>query len=101
MKYRYFVTTIRIYHEGKYELHDCRCIGFYEKISSARWVILHNSLDEQGYYKYAVIEKFGPGWYPDVKLEEWYQYKYVGKKRKVIKIDKPKRFAQTCNYGIG
>lgn len=98
MKSRYFVTTIRLYYDKQYNetCHDCRCIGFYERIVNARG-ILGKDLDEAGYYKYAVIEKFSPGWYPYSRSEEWYQFTRKGVKR----INKPKRFARVKSFGIG
>jgi len=94
----YFVTTIR--DVGAIDDRD-RCIGYYLSLKSARSVIKENSasLEECGFYQYAVIEAFGPGWYPNAEIEEW--YKFINKGAKVIKIKKPIQYREQCNFGIG
>lgn len=89
----YFLTTI-----GK---EDTRCIGYYISLEDARGTVKDccESLCEAGYYQYAIIEVFGPGWYPNAKIEEWYEFTDHGKK--VKKIKKPKQYANTCGFGIG
>ena len=93
----YFVTTIR--DVGAIDDHD-RCIGYYPSLKSARSVIKENSasLEESGFYQYAVIEAFGFGWYPQAKTEEWYQ---LHNGNTAIKIKKPKQYSNLCNFGIG
>ena len=88
----YFVSTM-----GEVD----RCIGYYKTLQYARDVVKHNckSLCEFGCYKYAVIEAFGPGWYPQAEIEEWYEF--VDKGTKAKKIEKPKRYGNQCNFGIG
>ena len=94
----YFLTTIRIEEKGGT---DCRCVGFYDELKVARDVLKKHSvmLGEQGWYKYAVIEAFSSGWYPCSEKEEWYQFR--DRDKKVVKIEKPKRFRNTCNFAIG
>lgn len=96
----YFVTTLR--RDGKFPpKNDNRCIGYYPKIEQARWLVIHNFdiLSENGWYQWAVIERFGPGWYNTDYFgqEEWYKFHKKGAR----KILKPKRFARVINFGIG
>ena len=94
----FFVTTVRCYKDGKFN--DCRCIGFYPTLKDARCVVTENweALAEAGWYQYAVIEKFGFGWYPYTGApEEWYQFTKTG----VKKIAKPKRWEKVGSFGIG
>jgi len=88
----YFVTTI-----DKDGL--ARCIGFYRSMKYARKIIKkkHDTLNEAGYYKYAVIEAFGWGWYPMAAKEEWYELKEKGAR----KVKKPTRYKNECNFGLG
>jgi len=89
----YFLTMI-----GK---EDTRCVGYYVSLGYARGTIecCCESLCEAGYYKYAIIEAFSPGWYPATKMEEWYEFIDHGKKIK--KIKKPKQYENICGFGIG
>ena len=93
MRKLYFVTTIKKKSEGS------RCIGYYLKLSQARAVITRNceSLHEAGWYQWAVIEVFGPGWYPNSYFEEWYKLH----KNKATKINKPETFKYISGFGIG
>jgi len=93
----YFLTTKR----DKGNDFDNRCVGYYTSIEGARKNVVGNaeSLCEAGYYQYAIIEAFGPGWYPNAKIEEWYEF--IDQGRKAKKIKKPKKYANTCNFGIG
>lgn len=95
----YFVTTMRD-KSDIFDSHD-RCIGYYTSIKGARNNIIGNaeSLCEAGYYQYAVIEAFGPGWYPQAEKEEW--YKFIDQGKKTLKINKPNKYGQMCNFGIG
>ena len=97
----FFVTTIRVHKKNNIFLNENRCIGFYPKLKDAREVIKEHSecLAESGYYKYAVIEKIGFGWYPTPELEEW--YKFTDKDKKAKEIKKPKEFKGFINWSIG
>lgn len=88
----YFVSTID--KDG-----HTRCIGFYRSMKDARKIVKkkHDTLDEAGYYKYAVIEAFGWGWYPSAVKEEWYELKKNGAK----KVKKPARYKNEGNFGLG
>ncbi len=88
----YFVTTM-----GEID----RCIGYYKTLQYARDVVKNNckSLCEFGTYKHVVIEAFGPGWYPQAEIEEWYEF--INKGTKVIKIKKPTQYENRGNFGIG
>lgn len=102
MKTHFFVTTRRIKHP---DFH-CRCIGFYNSLKDARGVLRRSwdMLQEAGYYQYAIIEEFGPGWYPQAETEEWYKFIENRSKSKCIgfkKIKKPKKYNRVCNFGIG
>ena len=92
----YFITTIRV---GKNEIY--RCIGFYDELKVARDVLKKHSecLGESGWYKYAVIECFRTGWYPNASMEDWYEFR--DRDKKVVRIKKPKSFKSYCNFGIG
>ena len=93
----FFVTTLR--RDGKVEpKRDTRCIGYYEELKWARNTVETLSIDEGGWYKYAVIEEFGQGWYPNVHQEIWYQFY---KTRKPKQIKKPARFNRIRNFGLG
>jgi hypothetical protein len=94
----YFLTTMR--DKGTAEDHN-RCIGYYISLKIARSIVKGNtgSLCEAGYYRYAIIEAFGSGWYPNAQIEEWYEFSDDG--RSVKKIKKPKEYKDTCNFGIG
>ena len=93
----YFLSTQR----DKDKDSDTRCVGYYTTLEGARKNVIGNaeSLCEAGYYQYAIIEAFGPGWYPNAEIEEWYEFSDDGKEAK--KIKKPKKYEQVCNFGIG
>lgn len=95
----YFVSTERD-KEGMNDNHT-RCIGYYTTLEDARSNIIGNAetLAEHDYYQYAIIEAFGPGWYPHADIEEWYEFIEHGKKAR--KIKKPEKYRQICNFAIG
>ena len=53
---------------------------------------------EDGYYRYAVIIKVGPGLYPDVEEVQWFE-RYVD--GTIATIDRPKQLEQWYPYIIG
>lgn len=92
----FFVTQIRI-RDDEIGKKDIRCIGYYKTLKDARYPILHCDLQEAGYYQYALIEEFGIGWYPTSLSEEW----YLITGDKPVKIDRPIKYDNVCNFGMG
>ena len=93
----YFIATIRTKDRV---VDDQRCVGFVRHYSTAHKQIMRNACDifEDGYYRYAVIVKIGPGLYPDVEEVQWFE-RYVD--GTIATIDRPKRLDRWYPYVIG
>jgi hypothetical protein len=93
-----------------------RCVGWFRTMDEAVEIVMGNYGDicEAFYYRWAVIEPQGPGLYgcdgagDEVERSRWFEFtpgepdKETGREGVVVKpIDRPDKYARTCNFGIG
>ena len=91
----YTVTGIAYNYSFKEKL--VRCFGWYPTCKDAEdGIIKNNILDENGFYKWIVIEEFFSGLF-NLAKERWYLYD----NDKYIKIDKPEIFKPIISWGMG
>lgn len=78
-----------------------RTVAWYKTFKSAERAILNNACDmyEDGYYPYAVIEEIGPGMYPEVKKETWFEWDT--NKKAYVPCKKPELFKNVVSFSIG
>ncbi len=76
-----------------------RCFGWYPFFEEAELAVLQNqaSLNENGYYKWIVIEETSCGVFPIVSRQWWYMWDGEN----YIPTDKPSVFNNLINWGIG
>jgi len=105
-KYIFVVTVLRIKF-GTFlsvENIDSHSLGWFSKFTDAEMAILNNQLDlfEEGYYKYAVIEKV-PEFLSHTPAEEhWYEcIKCTWPDIEIEKIKKPEFLHNICRFGMG
>ncbi len=86
-----------------------RTVGWFPSPEEAVEIVEGNygDLEEQGYYKYAVIEKQECGLYPTEYIDEsvWLEFEATGERADRVvtakKIPRPERFEGVCNFGLG
>jgi hypothetical protein len=91
----YTITTIREDNLRR------RTPGYFRTFDDARYTVVHNDCDisEDGYYKYAVIEKVCDGLYT-VPRDEWW-FVWSPEKEQYMLTEKPEKFKRVCAFGIG
>jgi|ADurb_Leu_01_Slu_FD_contig_123_22720_length_22427_multi_4_in_0_out_1_18 hypothetical protein len=103
----YVVTTMHIadrwLNEPKrfYALMNNRPVGWFFRLEDAITCVEENWNDiyECGGYNLAVIEEVWQGLYPHIEREIWFHWDR--KKKKYMKIEKPKCVEGTIAFGIG
>jgi len=98
----YTLTTIHLKEDSSFPgIFDTRCVGFFFDLGVARESVEWNDLDiyECGHYPYCVIEKVEPGLY-SLGREEWW-YAWDREREAYVPVEKPTRFKNICNFGIG
>jgi len=92
----YTITTISL------NLQNTRCVGYCFKNHEAIEIVLQNCGDiyEAGYYPYCVIEEVKAGIYVFPRKEMWFEWNVLLKGYGEIP-KKPKKFNNTCCFGIG
>jgi hypothetical protein len=80
-KYFYFITTIRTKLDKNSVVFDSRTVGFFAKKEDASYCLEHDvgSLNEAGYYPWAVVEKIPEGLYPMPSQEDNEFWEWVGR----------------------
>ncbi len=93
----YTITTLQSNLERK-----SRCVGFCFNVEDAKKEVENNTMDiyEAGYYPYCVIEEVQEGIYFFPRHEIWYKWNQDTNVYTQL-LEKPKRFARTCCFGIG
>lgn len=97
----YTITTITSLSSKR----DSRTVGFYRSLEDADECLKNDwgSLDEAGYYRYAIIERVMEGLYnlhnSDKKREWW--HKRDCKFNAWYPIEKPNKVKHICNWSIG
>ena len=86
-------------------VHEKRTVAWYSDLKTAKKCITENwgDIHETG-YNYASIEETLSGLYPFIEKEHWYEWKGKSKKigdGKYIPCEKPERFKNVVNFGIG
>lgn len=78
-----------------------RAVGYAKTLAEADAWVRDNACDinEDGYYKYAVIEAIEPGIYSHPKQEFW--YRWDPEKELYEGCGKPERFKQVVSFGLG
>jgi len=110
MKKIYIITTLRRKyevmthgpHKGKRKLilKQSRAIGWYDNLDDAEDAVLDNdTISEDGYYGWAVIEKATPGIYPIIEKEWW--YKWNSETKRYFFNKKPVELKLVVGFGIG
>jgi len=94
----YTITTIE---PGKNRIKHSRCVGFTTDKMRAVDIVSHNygNINEEGYYKYAVVERIEPGLYPSVLEAIWFQWNKDKKRYDGCTV--PKGLGHIVNFGIG
>ena len=100
----YTITTIP--HDFPYK--DSRCIGWFESCDEAIQEVRNNSgdMNEDGHYRFVVVEKVQPGIYTFPREEHWFEW---GKFLKIstpttgytLLEKKPNRFNQIVCFSMG
>lgn len=90
-------------HNDPNAVSDNRTWGWYSKFEDAEYTVINNETDmfEDGWYKYAVIEKVPFGLLPENETMGWYEVNYVKKKAEVKKIKCPTRFDRCIGFSMG
>jgi hypothetical protein len=95
-----FIFTVTTYRPG---YNRSRVPGYFTNFGDAEKCVLENWGDiwEDGYYKFAIIEKTSPGLYTfEDRAEAWYTPK-VDRLGEYERIEKPDRFKNSVCWGIG
>lgn len=90
----YFVTTI--------DNDRTRCVGYFKNFNKAEEIIINNVGDiyEDGYYKWAIIEKIEEGLYQHDLKPIWYEWdKDLGQYKKLAKC--PAEFKNLVGFSLG
>ena len=92
----YTITTIR--YSGNY---DSRCVGFFHEKEWAIQAVKENlgDINEDGYYRYCVIEEVRPSIYQYDDNAMWFTWN--NSKHEYEQCEKPEKFRNTCGWGIG
>lgn len=90
----YFIATL--------DKNRTRCVGYFKTFKEAEEAVINNAgdMNEDGYYKYAVIENIPEGVYRLDLSPVWYEWDETTKKYKKIKKC-PKEFAHLVGFSIG
>jgi hypothetical protein len=94
----YTVTTMRSSKSRS------RCQMYFSgEISARRAIELDRGyLWEDGYYKYAVIERVTEGTHPEIEEVAWYYYDDSDpKESKIFEIEKPREFRRYRRFSMG
>lgn len=76
-----------------------RCLGYYTTKEMAEIAVRENLCDiYENMYRYAVIEKFGPGTHPECHERQF--YKYDESSMKYLPIDEPEEFKKVKRFAI-
>lgn len=80
-----------------------RCVGYFSSFEKAKKAIIDNIeiVTDDGYYKYAVIEKVYEGLYGISSNKDSYEQWWFSLIKKVKQIDKPKHFDGIVGLTIG
>lgn len=93
----YFITTVQI-KDG--QLGYTRCIGYFETLEKAEYIVLNNVGDiEETIYNYCVIENIPDGIYQYDQNAKWYKFNELDEVYKPC--DKPKELNHLVGFGIG
>lgn len=102
----YTVTTVPATFPHK----DVRCIGWFPEKSLAVEAIKNNygDMNEDGHYRYALVEKVDSGIYTFPREETWFEWKKVAglgahnaESRYMQLSKKPNRFNQIACFSMG
>ena len=97
MKYIYTITGVE---DPFNAVSHRRCFGWFTTLDEAVDAVETNRCEiRECLYDYMIIEQFSPGLYCGVQ-EEWW-WKWNRKRKKFLRIKKPKKISNVINWGIG
>lgn len=77
-----------------------RTFGWFAELYDANCAVRYNRCDiHECYYNYAVIEEINQGIF-GMAVKEWW-WKWDKKQQRYLSINKPKKFKQLTNFGMG
>ena len=96
----FFITTLKGTHMT--QNFSSRCVGFFETEEAAANEVEANSGDMyECDFKYAVIEKYGPGIYFRSEAVRWYEWKGNSREGRYVRCERPEVYKGICNFSIG